>query len=110
MNIHFDNVTSINGYSLNVYENHLCYKNPAICMYIGPANWAAVLTGNYRIIKTAEAHYKIFTGLANYIANIMIAYLAVQHFTFAFPQFNIMHLCRSCIFLGFDKFFTDNNI
>ena len=75
-------------------------------MYIAPANWTAVSTGNYRIIKTAEAHYKMFAGETNYIANIIKAYFAVQHFTFALPQFNIGHLCRSCIFLGFDNFFT----
>ena len=77
--------TNINGCSLNIYEQQLCYINSTICMYITPTNWTAIATNNYRVIKTAKAHYEMFAGVANYIANIMITYLAVQHFTFAFP-------------------------
>ena len=87
-------------------QKSLGYKNTTVRLNVGPAKWASVLTGNYRIIKTVKAHYKMFAREQNYIANIIKAYFAVQHFTFAFPQFDIGHLCRNCIFLGFDNFFT----
>ena len=73
----------------------LGYKNIAVRLNVGPAEWTTVLTDNYRIIKTVEAHYEMFARETNYIANIIKAYFAVQHFTFLLPHVNIDHLCRN---------------
>ena len=84
----------------------LGYKNIAVRLNVGPAEWTTVLTDNYGIIKTVVTHYEMFAWKTDYITNIIKAYLAVQHFTFLLPHVNIDHLCRNWIFLCLDNLFT----